>query len=149
MKVCKRCGELKPLSTFGPHKHTRDKLNTICKPCAVQRTLAWQRANPDRSKPDWPSYRRHGLSDQDFQSLLDSQGGVCAVCGRPPRPGERLAVDHDHGCCPGTWSCGKCVRGLLGQPCNQAAGMLRDSPTLADKLADYLDAPFFRKRRQS
>lgn len=47
-KVCGRCGELKPVTLFGPHKNTRDRLNTMCKPCGVQRTLAWMRANPDR-----------------------------------------------------------------------------------------------------
>lgn len=148
MKTCKRCGESKPLSMFGPHKHTRDKLNTICKPCGVQRTLAWARANPGRPRPpDLPSYRRHGLSDEDFQTLVVRQHGVCAVCAQPPRDGQRLVVDHDHGCCPRLWSCGICVRGLLCHGCNQAAGILDDSPILAIRVADYLERPWFRARR--
>ena len=54
--------------------------------------------------------------------------------------GALLVVDHDHRCCPGAHSCGSCLRGLLCPSCNSAAGMLRDDPSLALKLADYLTA---------
>lgn len=50
----------------------------------------------------------------------------------------RLAVDHDHACCPGHYSCGKCVRGLLCQDCNIAAGKLRDDPDVMLALAFYV-----------
>jgi hypothetical protein len=122
MKRCKGCGELKPLTEFGPRKRTRDGLNAMCRPCCAQRMREWLQANPRRRKQQavtLPAYRRHRLSDADFQALLDSQGGVCAVCSRPPSAGNRLVVDHDHDCCPGPWSCGRCVRGLLCAPCNQ------------------------------
>jgi hypothetical protein len=49
-----------------------------------------------------------------------------------------LAVDHNHGCCPGEKSCGKCVRGLLCDNCNQAIGKFRDDPELLLKAAEYL-----------
>lgn len=58
-----------------------------------------------------------------------------------------LVVDHDHGCCPGdTHSCGRCVRGLICGGCNSAAGLLRDSPSLARGLADYLDRSVVTRR---
>lgn len=69
---------------------------------------------------------RYGLTEQEYDELSTSQGGVCAICGNPCPSGRRLAVDHDHGCCPGRISCGKCLRGLLCTPCNQHLGILED-----------------------
>jgi hypothetical protein len=40
--------------------------------------------------------RRYGLTLDQYVELLEAQGGVCAVCHKPPRPGEPLVVDHDH-----------------------------------------------------
>src|SRR5579859_1956133 len=43
-----------------------------------------------------------GLTRAAYDMLLEAQGGVCAICLQPdPRTGHRLAVDHDHTCCPG------------------------------------------------
>jgi hypothetical protein len=35
-------------------------------------------------------------------------------------------VDHDHSCCPGRQTCGKCVRGLICRQCNTAFGVLTE-----------------------
>lgn len=57
------------------------------------------------------SWARRGikLTVDDYDLLLKRQGGVCAICGKPPKK-TRLAVDHDH-------KTGK-VRGLLCFYCN-------------------------------
>jgi hypothetical protein len=41
--------------------------------------------------------RRYGLTLAQYLELLEAQGGVCAICGKPPtqRTGA-LVVDHDH-----------------------------------------------------
>jgi hypothetical protein len=61
--------------------------------------------------------RRHGITAADYDRMLASQDGRCAICQKPPRK-NRLHVDHDRSCCPGPKSCGKCVRGLLCVSCN-------------------------------
>lgn len=43
--------------------------------------------------------------------MLDAQGGLCKLCGRPPSPHQALAPDHDH-------KTGE-VRGLLCHECNR------------------------------
>lgn len=69
--------------------------------------------------------------------MLEAQGGGCAICGTPPN-GRRLSVDHDHSCCPGVKTCGKCVGGLLCNRCNVGIGNLQDSPEILERALAYL-----------
>lgn len=88
--------------------------------------------------------RKHGLTLDRFERMSAEQNGVCAICFHPD-PGDReLSVDHDHTCCPGVASCGKCIRGLLCGPCNRALGQLRESPEVVMSAYSYLvaHAPF-------
>lgn len=38
---------------------------------------------------------KYGLSVEEFRALCESQGSVCAVCGKLPKTG-RLCIDHEH-----------------------------------------------------
>ncbi len=58
------------------------------------------------------------MTQEEYEARLREQGGGCAVCGRPPKPGKSLHVDHDH-------ETGH-VRGLLCFKCNAALGQLDD-----------------------
>ena len=75
---------------------------------------------PDRSEADRKKAlkragalkRRYGITPEQYDKMLERQGGGCAVCGKAPKPGaRRLAVDHDHST--------KVVRGLLCFTCNK------------------------------
>jgi len=87
--------------------------------------------------------RAYGINADDYYSMLEAQGGTCAVCDRYPEdvPGrsKRLVIDHDHKCCPGSKACGKCVRGLLCGPCNQMLGLAGDDPELLAEAIAYLE----------
>jgi 5-methylcytosine-specific restriction endonuclease McrA len=48
MKICKDCQVNKPLSDYHKNKNTKDGVTIVCKPCAVERSRAWQSANKDR-----------------------------------------------------------------------------------------------------
>jgi hypothetical protein len=80
---------------------------------------------------------RYGITESDYDAMLAAQGGVCWICKEPPSR-IRLAVDHDHDCCPGGKSCGECVRGLLCTPCNTLLGRVKDGEWLAEAKR-YLD----------
>jgi hypothetical protein len=72
----------------------------------------------------------YGISLPDYEELLQEQGGVCAICARPPRGRRPLDVDHDP-------DSGK-VRGLLCGNCNRAIGLLDENPELFDRAKDYI-----------
>lgn len=81
---------------------------------------------------------KYGMSVDDFDRLLASQGGGCAICKSTERVhvvrGEdrlrKLSVDHDH-------TTGV-VRGILCNVCNRAVGLLQDDPALLAEALAYL-----------
>jgi hypothetical protein len=80
-----------------------------------------------------------GLGPGGYERLYAAQGGACGGCGVIPGPSaRRLAVDHDHSCCPGKTSCGRCVRGLLCYRCNDTLARYRDDGDKLVALARYL-----------
>lgn len=85
--------------------------------------------------------KTYSLGDQDYGYLYEFQGGVCAICNRANGATRRLSVDHDHACCKGSTSCGKCVRGLLCRPCNDLLGHCRDDWRMLARAIRYLQSP--------
>jgi len=73
---------------------------------------------------------KFGVSADEYNDMLASQGGGCAICGLKCRSGKRLAIDHDH-------KTGM-VRGLLCMCCNTAIGHLNDDKALLQRAIDYL-----------
>jgi hypothetical protein len=78
--------------------------------------------------------------------MVDTQGGRCAICGAAEAGGRYNTwhIDHDHGCCDGGSSCGRCVRGLLCNKCNLALGYFMDDPARLRAALDYLERPTLR-----
>jgi hypothetical protein len=79
-----------------------------------------------------------GLTPAEYARLYEAQGRRCAICRRATGASKRLAVDHDHSCCPGPTSCGGCVRGLLCGPCNSVLAHVRDDPETLQRFVRYL-----------
>ncbi len=83
--------------------------------------------------------RAYGKTIEWYKEQLGKQNYVCAICKKSSVKG-RLAVDHDHRCCPNHSSCGKCVRGLICQPCNKMLGYARDNVTTLLEASYYLNS---------
>ena len=112
MKWCTGCKQELDISLFSKDANRKDGLQRLCKPCsrlAVQSTL-------------------YGLSADGIREKLATG---CAVCGSM----NDLEIDHDHNCCPGVKSCGKCVRDALCGRHNRAEGMLRQRSEVVALLA--------------
>jgi Recombination endonuclease VII len=82
---------------------------------------------------------RYGISLDQFENLITAQNGRCAICqslfSKTPH------IDHDHFCCAGGNSCGKCIRGLLCSNCNTALGLLKDNTVVLENAIHYLKQP--------
>lgn len=110
--TCKRCGEPVPRAKNGYYK-------TQCRRCIHLRMFK--------------------MTKEDFEELLQSQGGGCAICGNTePFPGRSLDIDHDRSCCNSRGSCGNCVRGVLCSGCNTALGLLGDDVERLEAAIGYL-----------
>jgi hypothetical protein len=89
---------------------------------------------------------RYGLTQEDFDGLLEFQGYACGMCRQAFEDGQVIFIDHDHACCPEEKrSCGRCVRGLLCLSCNTALGQIERKYDLARA---YLDSPHSRGKKQ-
>ncbi len=79
----------------------------------------------------WTLWKKYKITIEQYEEMLASQDGHCAICPNGPGAMGVLAVDHDHSCCPGRYTCGKCIRGLLCWPCNSFLGRVGDDLTQA------------------
>lgn len=114
-KQCTGCGEVKPLSEY--HRVSRrGQYVARCKPCRNDEIRAIQLRS------------RYGLSRQEYEAMVASQNGACAVCGST----HRLCVDHNH-------TTGA-VRKILCDSCNVALGRVGEDPSRLRALADYIEA---------
>lgn len=77
----------------------------------------------------------YGITTEVYDALVESQGGVCAICKAPPSEKKNhplLYVDHNH--------ITKEVRGLLCRDCNSALGLFQDSPDVLKNAISYLSS---------
>lgn len=111
-KVCGQCGTRKILQSYYRDRRTHT-VRYLCKGCSTRYVRKWRKCNTARHKLQSRrnGLRRFGLTISQYDEMLKRQGGVCAVCGYPPRT-RRLAVDHDHGV-------SKRVRCLVCYNCNR------------------------------
>lgn len=122
-QACRTCGVDKPASEFRKNWRRESCLDFNCHDCVSHiNRLA-----------------RFGLTPDQFNEMLEAQGGACAICERPEKVVDSrngrvksLAVDHDHE--------SGAVRGLLCQNCNKGIGNLGDSADTLIAAAMYLVA---------
>lgn len=98
---------------------------------------AWYLSHPEETRRD-KVLRRYNITPKEYASILESQNGQCGICLKTPENGISLHVDHDHSCCRGQQSCGKCIRGLLCAKCNNAIALLGDDAEGVNRAMKYL-----------
>jgi hypothetical protein len=74
--------------------------------------------------------RRYGITIEQYEILLLSQGNVCAVCKNDKPADEVWHVDHDHAT--------GAARGVLCRACNTGLGCFKDNPESLRSAVEYL-----------
>jgi hypothetical protein len=98
--------------------------------------LRWRQRHPERwqrIRMNSDLKRKHGITLEDYERMLQEQGGVCKICKSTESNNKirkRFAVDHDH--VTGV------KRGLLCDRCNRAIGLFRDDVDLVRAAGEYL-----------
>lgn len=134
--------------TYGGYQQHKLRGELACDECLManraykrshQSAYMQDPAKREAHRRSWMKYR-HGILPEQYDALLTSQGGCCAICQRDEPGGRsgRWHIDHDHICCSGKKSCGRCIRGLLCASCNMALGLFRDNPGLLVNAVAYL-----------
>lgn len=164
LKVCVKCEESKPLSQFVRCKSRPNGIRNHCRACGRKQvrasyyknaeTINAKRrakvaADPEKYRSYFKNYyetnagriqevilkSRYGITPEELEAIVERQGSKCPICLSPL---TTPCVDHDHRCCPGKTSCGKCVRGALCGKCNAGIGLLRDDRETLLRAADYV-----------
>lgn len=93
----------------------------------------------------------YGLKEEEYQDILESQGGVCAICGNPPKT-RALNVDHEHQSkdkkrTPESRKIR--IRGLLCYRCNRALGIFGNEMMkllfVSRRLNDYMERYYIKR----
>ena len=116
-KKCSLCKETKPASAFYLSNTNKDGLHGWCKECSDKKTKENGR-------------KRLGLTPEEYESLFNRQGRVCAICGAAVSGKKDFHLDHDH-------VTGK-IRGILCRHCNSILGMAKDDIVILQKAITYL-----------
>ena len=89
-----------------------------------------------KKENDYKRFQAFGITAEQFELMKLKQNNECPICKKEFT--DTPAVDHDHNCCPGRKTCGKCIRGLLCSNCNRQLGIIEKQNWLNNAIA-YLD----------
>lgn len=131
-KTCTRCKITKDIEEFTVRTERKNGRVSRCRGCMSDLHAEWRKRNPSASRLR-NLKSKYGITREDYLSLLDSQGGVCAVCKKEESTGGRsswLYVDHCHRT--------GLVRGLLCSKCNKGLGMFEDDMARMESAIGYL-----------
>jgi hypothetical protein len=156
---CSRCKQDKPIEAFRrrrnrPETGTRFGRWSWCRQCEIdsfktpkRRAQASVRqkvfrdnlrtnnlAEMRRREREQNLRSKYGFGEEEYNAMLHTHGGLCAICGKPPTTGrgKKLHVDHDHD--------SGVIRGLLCSVCNVSLGGFKDDPALLRRAAEYVES---------
>lgn len=108
-----------------------------CRSCLTADAKRWRHENPEAARErnyNASIKRRFGITPEDFDTLVDAQHGLCALCGDLLRPELKAAIHIDHNAATGQ------IRGVLCRSCNIIIGHAGDDPERLRLIARALPA---------
>lgn len=154
-KKCNICLQQLPLESYRKQDRTLKSFSgTACGECHNLRRrrmndternrnvrLSWKERDPEGyavSVKRRTLRTRFNLSEEEFLELLSRFSEThCYLCSR--EYGSRgPVIDHDHACCSGRRSCGKCIRGVICNRCNVSLGAVNDNIQTLNNMIGYL-----------
>src|SRR5208282_2112986 len=102
--------------------HPLTEENVYQRPHGPRQCKICKKAQQREKKTGWP--------DELYQSTLEEQKGLCAICRQPCATGNSLCGDHSH-------ATGD-PRGLLCARCNVVLGKVGESVLLLEAMIAYL-----------
>ena len=99
---------------------------------ALAQMAEWRASNFERHADarHRSKLKAYGLTPEEYRTLLERQGGACAICG-DDAPRRTFHLDHDH-------ETGR-VRGILCNSCNRGIGLLKDDVAVLRSAVAYLE----------
>ena len=138
-KTCTRCQESLPIESFNKAKNGRRARCKTCQQLDYRDYVSKNREKVNARRREYNSLRRWNMSASQVEAILAAADYSCEACGCPRSEAKALVLDHDHSCCPGEHTCGKCIRGVLCWHCNIALGYLKDDPKRIKGLLTYAE----------
>lgn len=142
-KFCPRCEKIKDLDEFSTMK-TKSKIASHCKKCNREMlneyydTEKGKKAANNKYMRNKIKYknskllREYGISLDEYNLILENQGGGCAICGRTEEEnGKMLAVDHDHVTLKN--------RAILCASCNLVIGFIEKNNLDIEDIKNYIN----------
>ncbi len=118
------CKTEKPLCEFGIARAGKFGRRGQCRECYTAANKHYRRR------------AAYGMLPSEYEALLNIHGGVCGICGNPPKQEKSLHIDHDHN---QERIDGKSfIRGLLCSECNLGIGKFGDTKDGIQKALNYL-----------
>ena len=147
MYECKKCKQPKEPKDFYKSKTSKNGLRMdMCIDCRRNQWLSrspeqklqhatkareYRKNNPDKVR-QYNLKSNYGITIEEYDSILSSQGGLCGICRAKPVDSKRsFHVDHNHDT--------GFIRGILCSDCNTGIGKLKDSVEMLELAIAYLE----------
>ena len=134
---CNRCKVIKPKSEFFKESKFTRGYRYACKDCEkpmrdLYKNKPENKIKATETRRNWTRKTKYNFPQELYDERLNSQGGVCAICGTDT-PGGRgqFHADHNHQT--------NQPRGVLCHNCNVALGNFKDNSELLQKAIEYLN----------
>ena len=127
---CVMCGKELPVGRTTRYKY--------CSECLSIWKVTFEKERRNRLKANDPKFDKRrdvkkyfGISLEEYEEMIEEQGGSCAICGTNEPRGRGWHVDHDHG--------SGVIRGVLCHHCNLGIGHFKDDTNVIKNAISYLE----------